>query len=91
MCSMRTKQLEKEMYTDRDYYLTCLAEEAAKLVQAATKAIRFGKDNDALDLEYTDLVAVAERLGLQVGDTTTKLEKIEYYRRQYDEKYTKHY
>lgn len=55
-----------------EHLLTCLAEEAAEVAQAATKALRFGLDDgypgsgrtNAQDIakELNDLIAVAELL-----------------------------
>lgn len=57
---------------DKNYLLTCLAEECCELAQAATKAIRFGITDvnpstgdtnlEAMHKEYCDVVAILRML-----------------------------
>ena len=56
----------------KDYLFTCLAEECAEIIQAATKCIRFGsndvnpKSNNSniknLNEEFNDVIALVEML-----------------------------
>jgi len=55
----------------KEYLLTCLAEEAGEIVQACTKALRFGLDNHGDDAvpnhtkiarEFCDLMGIFEML-----------------------------
>jgi len=71
------------LLSDREYLLICLAEEAAELAQAATKAIRFDHDNTKLNEEYADIVAIAEALDLvrpSVEEKRKKLVKIKFFK-----------
>ena len=66
------------MMNDTEHLLTVLAEECSETAQRATKAIRFGltevqpeqsEDNRRrLEREYSEIVAVAELLGLKVRE-----------------------
>lgn len=76
---------------ETQYLLVVLAEEAAEIVQRATKALRFGihevqpgQDEDnlrRLEREVADLEATAQRLRLTIRDEdkAAKLEKLDRY------------
>lgn len=76
---------------ETQYLLVVLAEEAAEIVQRATKTLRFGihevqpgQDEDnlrRLEREVADLEATAQRLRLTIRDEdkAAKLEKLDRY------------
>ena len=79
--------------TREQYLLTCLAEECGEVAQRATKAIRFGLDPDdrrppewrdtnnrqSLQQELSDLLTVADMLGLKLECSNAKREKVHEY------------
>ena len=76
--------------TREQYLLTCLAEECGEVTQRATKAIRFGLDRnpkrppewrdrsnrESLEREFSDLLTVAEMLGLKLETSGAKKAKV---------------
>lgn len=79
--------------TRTQYYLICLIEEAAEVVQRACKALRFGlwevqdgqklTNKERLQQEWIDLVSVANEIELRRPndlEAAEKREKVERYR-----------